>query len=446
MPALLEEFAEQGATEEQTVDRQTELMEVLGSIDDPLAVETITKFAVGSPREAVRYAAIDQLAAKPHHEYVPMLLAEMKLPIEASVSIYEVGNEIISSYSYGQEGPGEQEHEHNYQSSRTIPGNRYFAVPMYRRRTIPPQLLREGYHVPEVTHPAFMCGGHMVPERTVPAYDVGPVYSSPRTVWDHVGNRYGENPGFRAKKQQVFQRSKAEAAHVNRQIDEFNQAIARQNEQIADVLAEVTGETLDTFPKSWWNWWSDYLDQHPDLAASGARQQLNSALLNQAPRGLARGTWIWTLRGLQPVEVLRPGDYVLAQDPKSGELAYQTVLAVAAPQELSVSKLDFDTGSIHCAPGHIVWRSGSGWRRVSKIEAHDMLHGVEKEPRLEQTGDAFSIDCYDLIVDEFHTYFVGESGILVHDATRIQPTFVALPGFSPADVANASRLAAAIDR
>jgi len=161
---------------------------------------------------------------------------------------------------------------------------------------------------------------------------------------------------------------------------------------------------------------------------------------------LARGTWIWTLEGLRAVETVLPGDYVLAQDPESGELAYRVVLAIDVPREFAVTKLEFDSHSVHCAPGHVVWRSGTGWRRVSKLVSSDSLHGVEVQLKLRQSTEAFSIDCYDLIVDGFHTFFVGESGVLVHDATPIKPTYVALPGFSSATVAGAVQLAAATDR
>jgi len=259
---------------------------------------------------------------------------------------------------------------------------------------------------------------------------------------ERVGSFVSENPAYQANKRKTALNSQADATGVGRQIAKLNQAAEIQNQQIAAVLAEVTGETLDVYPKSWWNWWRGYLDNHPDVAAGGAKQQFNSALLNQSARGLARGTWVWTLEGLRTIEAILPGDFVLSQDPASGELAFKAVVAIDVPRELSVSKLDIDGSSIHCAPGHVVWQSGLGWRRVSKLATNDSLHGVEAEHRLEQSSEFYSIDCYDLIVDGFHTFFVGESGILMHDATPIQPAYVALPGFSPAAVASAARLAA----
>ena len=185
------------------------------------------------------------------------------------------------------------------------------------------------------------------------------------------------------------------------------------------------------------DWWSDYLQNHPDIAAQGARQQWNNALLNQDPRGVARGSWVWTRRGRRRIETIMPGDYILSQHPLSGELAYQLVLALTAPQENPVSKVDFSDTALHCAPGHVVWLAGTGWRRLGKVAPGQLLHAVKDEPRLADREQVFSIDCYDLIVDNFHTYFVGQQGVLVHDATPVAPAHVSLPGISPALVAHA---------
>ena len=97
---------------------------------------------------------------------------------------------------------------------------------------------------------------------------------------------------------------------------------------------------------------------------------------------------------------------------------------------------------LHCAPGHVVWATGTGWQRISKLSLGQSLHGTTTEAQVTGVGAAFKIDSYDLTVDGFHTFFVGVQGLLVHDSTPIAPAHVALPGFSPAAVANAVELAA----
>lgn len=111
---------------------------------------------------------------------------------------------------------------------------------------------------------------------------------------------------------------------------------------------------------------------------------------------------------------------------------------------MKISQIEVNDSELHCASGHVVWSTGSGWQRVSKLTAGQSLHGVTTAARVGKIDAAFEIDSYDPIVDGFHTFFVGEQGLLVHDATPIGPTHVALPSFSPAAVAEAVQLAALV--
>ena len=464
VPALLEEFAESAEDEEIAIARRKELIAVLGGIHSPVAVETLAQFAVESESKSIRYSAIDQLKSKPLATYVPALLAGMAMPIEASVSINASGNRVVSSYSYSQEKPGGREYTENRYSYQTVPGSRYLPVQLYRRGSyVAPQKIKgKTRQVPinpghghglvdrqlsgicsngnpySITVRRREYGAEYLKKVKNPDREVPGGYSAQR-----AGIGYVEDPAFAARQQAARGRLRDQALQAQRRLDEHNRATQFQNERITEVLNEVTGETLSAHPKSWWNWWSDYLDSHPDVATVGTRQQLNQALLNKQQRGLACGTWVWTHQGQRAVEAVQPGDYVLAQDPHSGELAYKVVLATATPQQMSVSKVELDETELHCAPGHVVWATGIGWQRVSKLTSDQSLHGAITEARITHVDTAFDIDSYDLIVDGFHTFFVGEQGLLVHDATPIGPAHVALPGFSPAALADAVKVATA---
>ena len=437
VPALLDVLAEEAPTDEATITRRIHLLAALGNIDDPAAVEALVEFAVESPRKLVRYSAIDQLSAKPYEDFVPVLLSAMRMPVEASCNVYQVGDRIVSDYAYREEGPTEEDYATNYHSYTTIPGARYLSSNTYKHRIVPRQLIRPKSYVPERVVPPMPCGDHIVPGHTVAAHFRPAQYSPARRESVYTGTNYGEHPGYQAQREQTVQQTQDQARSVQDRVAQQNEWNQHYNDRITDVLTRVTDQTLSAFPKSWWNWWSDYLQNHPDIAAQGARQQWNNALLNQDPRGVARGSWVWTRRGRRRIETIMPGDYILSQHPLSGELAYQLVLALTAPQENPVSKVDFSDTALHCAPGHVVWLAGTGWRRLGKVAPGQLLHAVKDEPRLADREQVFSIDCYDLIVDNFHTYFVGQQGVLVHDATPVAPAHVSLPGISPALVAHA---------
>lgn len=460
VPALIEQFAEPIENEALTVDRGTQLMSILGGIDSPQAVDSLVQVAIDSDNRAIRYAAVEQLETKPLAEFVPALLAEMAMPIEASVNINAIGNRVVSDYSYSQEQVGGNELTRTSQSSELVRGRRYYAVPLHRyqkvsdarvitgRTAMVPIIPGHGRSIQAIARSSCSSGGgtagyvrpydpKYLKEVALPDLKVPARYKA-----EYAGTAYFEDPEYAQRQERARQKLVAEAKRAEAAWVERNQNIEQRNERIAEVLTDVTGKRLSAFPKSWWNWWGNYLEQNPDVGTVGTRQQLNFALLNQQQRGLARGTWVWTREGKKPIETVRPGDYVLAQNPDTGELTHKVVLALATPQQMPVSRVAIDASELHCAASHVIWAVGAGWQRVSKLAAGQSLHGALDSFVVASVKETFSIDSYDLIVDDFHTFFVGEQGLLVHDATPIGPAPVALPGFSPAAVADAVDLAA----
>ncbi|MEM8944073.1 MAG: hypothetical protein AAGD11_02740 [Planctomycetota bacterium] len=468
VPALIEELAVAHKDQAKTIARGQLLVDALGGIDSPAAIDSLTEIAIHSTEPGIRYASINRLKNKPKASYIPALISALQMPVSMDVDISQSGSSVVSSYTYAQEQADGSEAYRYQNDTKTIPGPRYTAVPMgyiadyVGPKKVPGRTVRvpinPGHGSAPVAHGrtrtrsdcsggshtwvlgtdySRQYGDQYVRKETIPGYTIAGYHTVRFT-----GYRYLETSNFVGRMQAATEESRLATQNVERQLEAHNQAIAANNQRVAEVLTEVTGETLSAFPKSWWNWWGTYLDAHPDIGTSGTRQQLNAALLNQQPRGLARGTWVWTRRGKRPIEQVRPGDFVLSQDTKTGELAYQLVLAIAAPRSLAVSKVEVDETELHCAPGHVVWSTGAGWQRVSKLNTNQSLHGLAAESPINDVVDAFEIDSYDLIVDGFHTFFAGERGVLVHDGTPIAPTHVALPGFSPAAVATAIELAA----
>ncbi len=463
VPALLDELSEPAQDQQVTVSRRTELLKVLSNITADRAAVAVAEFAAFDPNESVRYVARDQLKSMPLESYVPALLGGMAMPVEASVSIDNIGNRVVSSYSYSQEKPGGNEVIRNRQASHYVSEPRYHRVAQYRKgayrapRTIEGKTVQvpiiPGHGKGYLQHERrFVCSDGNLYTHVITTEGYGPEYLKEVKLPDkHIPGYYEkefagigsvENPAFSARQQAVRRKSQQQALQAQRELELHNEATRVQNQQIVSVLKDVTGETLSASPKLWWNWWSEYLDHHPDAATTGTRLQLNRALLNQQQRGLARGTWVWTSLGKRRIETVLPGDFVLSQDPRTGELAYQVLLAISAHRPTVVSRVETQDAELFCASGHVLWETGSGWQRVSNIAVGQPLHGATEEHRLTHVQPTFEIASYDLIVDGFHTYFVGEQGLLTHDATPIAPSHVALPGFSPAAVANAAELVA----
>ena len=441
VPALLDEFSQLEGEAAKTDEMQATVISTLGHIVAPEAVEALASSAVFSASPVVRYAAINELREKSYEEFLPLLLAELELPIESSVSFQEVGNQVVTSYSLSQEDAAGYSQERHYQDYNPILGPRYIAKDFYKRVSYPRELVREGYWTEPYTRPAYRCGGRIIPERRVPSRWRPPAYRQRPDEYHYQYTNYAEDPTYELRRQQTYRNSQSAATGELSAVEKANFRINEKNQRVAEVLKEVTSESFGRSPKPWWKWWKQYLELHPDIAALGIGADFNNLVEREVSQGLPQGTWIWTQSGKRPVESILPGDYVLSQNVETGELAYKVVLGTQSPRKIEVSRVTLNDTTTHFAPGHTVWVTGLGWRRVSTIDDGHRLHTVDGEPKISSVEKVYDLKAYNLIVDDFHTLFVGDLGILVHDGTHIRKTLKALPGVSTAEIASAAEKA-----
>jgi hypothetical protein len=236
-------------------------------------------------------------------------------------------------------------------------------------------------------------------------------------------------------------------------------AIARQNFQtaalnaaISQLLSETTGENQPQSPEDWSEWWADtdevYVPGYKPLETTYQQteystQQTVPVPYNEtikivpglAPAGpihfscLAAGTPVWTDAGPVAVEKIKVGDRVLAQHPETGELAYKPVLHTTVRLNAELVKLELVAAQpVTCSVGHRFWISGKGWVKARDIQPHMNFHGVEGTTPLRRSEPAGVGAVYNLIVADFHSYFVGDALIYSHDITARKPTDLLVPG------------------
>jgi hypothetical protein len=108
---------------EQTARLQSDGMKLLGALDSSEAVRVLSWHATFSRHKRVRDVARKELARFPIHEYVPVLLAGMKMPIETAVSTSVLGTRTATTLTVSREGPGGQLYENQLQSYQSIGGS-----------------------------------------------------------------------------------------------------------------------------------------------------------------------------------------------------------------------------------------------------------------------------------------------------------------------------------
>ncbi len=139
------------------------------------------------------------------------------------------------------------------------------------------------------------------------------------------------------------------------------------------------------------------------------------------------GTPVHTLRGLLHIEDIKPDDYVLAYDQMTGEWEWRRVIQTSVRHDRQIVELRFedDEGNIEkirCTAEHPFGLKNYGW-----IAAKDLLPGDEiftsSGGWIRVTAGTWMSErqtVYNFEVEGLHNYFVGETGIWVHNASKRQ--------------------------
>ncbi len=134
-------------------------------------------------------------------------------------------------------------------------------------------------------------------------------------------------------------------------------------------------------------------------------------------------TLVETDEGLVAIEDIEVGDYVLAEDTVTGEREYKEVLDVHVSQTtklVHVVTTDNDSEStINTTDNHPFYVEGKGWVPAIELEAGDVLRSADDD--VEVVNDVYveyldePVLIYNLEIEGYHTYFVSDESILVHN-------------------------------
>lgn len=389
------------------VELHNALLGALGDMHQPEATIDLLNYALSTSWPEIYTAAVDAIRLRPETEYIPRLMAELAAPIEAQFDM-TVG--IDGSMEY---------FEQLYQ-----PGPERDRI-----------LVRGISHVVQWTNRV---------DRSPP-----PGTNTRRVESGLLGSAAA---------------SAGSAQTTAAAVEAKNDAIARRNKQVAKLLNDLTGNKGDRSPQEWWDAWSNFnelslADEEPETTYDYQYTPTYLPGFAYYPPPLpvppsrpgrrscfVAGTPVWTREGKKPIEEVRAGDFVLSQDPATGELAYRVVVGATLRTPSPLMQIDLPGESIKTTRGHRFWVSGHGWEMAKLLKPGMSLHGVDGSV---ETRNVVALaateraEAYNLIVDGFHTYFVGDNKLLVQDNGCPGPTRGALPGMAPAE--NWTKLASVHD-
>ena len=150
------------------------------------------------------------------------------------------------------------------------------------------------------------------------------------------------------------------------------------------------------------------------------------AITGQIAHGLkavqcfAVGTLVATEDGLKPIEEIEIGDKVLAYDEDTGEQAYKKVVRLFRNETYEWYHIFVNDEEIVCTGGHPFYSTKYGKFIAAKdLETDDKLlfsngeYGIINHIEVELLAEPQTT--YNFEVEDFHTYYVGENEILVHN-------------------------------
>lgn len=168
--------------------------------------------------------------------------------------------------------------------------------------------------------------------------------------------------------------------------------------------------------------WNGALEAAVDGAADGF---LGGAIGGFITGGIASkhcfvaGTLIHTEDGLVPIEEIKPDQLVWAEDPETGERALKRVVCLFRNEKYELVHLQVNGETITTTVGHPFFVQGKGWVAAKDLHINDKLKLQNGEDAFVDEIDLEQLDTpvqvFNFEVEDFHTYFVGSNGVLVHN-------------------------------
>jgi hypothetical protein len=141
-------------------------------------------------------------------------------------------------------------------------------------------------------------------------------------------------------------------------------------------------------------------------------------------RGIAScftaGTPVLTPGGPVPIESIRPGDTVLSTDPDTMERAPKPVVEAYVREASVLVHVSAGGCTLETTLDHPFWVQGEGFVEAGLLKQGDVLLDALGAPAPVESATheqlATPVAVYNFQVADYHTYHVGEIGILVHNA------------------------------
>ena len=156
---------------------------------------------------------------------------------------------------------------------------------------------------------------------------------------------------------------------------------------------------------------------------------------NNVSNCFVAGTLIATEEGLKPIEEIKVGDYVWSEEPISGEKGLKRVANTFVHDKKQLVYVYIDGKRIDTTEEHPFWVEGKGWILAGQLKKGDVLR-LKSDKNVKVTNVEYVdleelVKVYNFEVEDWHTYFVSEIDVLVHNKPNINSNAKNISGFVP---------------
>jgi hypothetical protein len=225
-------------------------------------------------------------------------------------------------------------------------------------------------------------------------------------------------------------------------IDAYNAPILDTNRRLRVVLAAALGTDVGDDRAAWQKWLVDLLGYAyaPQKSSNERTTIIEEVPLAYQPQAapivsdqpvavqivshscFGAGTPVRTLEGVRPIESIRIGDQVLTQNPKTGELKYEPLIAVYHNPPNATLRIDLGNETVVATGIHRFWKAGKGWTMARELKRGDALRTLGGTASVKAVETERTQPVFNLRVAEGESFFVGEAAVLAHDNSLINPT------------------------
>jgi hypothetical protein len=195
-----------------------------------------------------------------------------------------------------------------------------------------------------------------------------------------------------------------------------NASVGALNDAVWRALSMIRKPDLGPDPEAWRAWAAD-VQGYAYRKYNTRQRQVFFQNVNPPPAYdcFAAGTTVRTRSGTRPIEEIRVGDQVLMQDTRTGALGFQPVLAARHYDPAPTLRIRVGDESLVATGIHRFWKPGQGWTLARDLKPGDPVRVIGGTRRLDSVRPDQTRNVFNLEVAAGHTFFVGKTGILVHD-------------------------------